>query len=360
MSGEKHFSTGGVEEEGSKPSTRNTPSLKFLKLMLTYLARLYNNKGRPITYAEFQAECKACGIKGGRQLDVIKASIDLLIKEGFPIVETDDKEVHWNYLKASQFLDRTKVLDSLQADADSKAHLARKVVEILKETGSNHRNVFMGIGTTVYAVFREILRQRDLGNMKHLDTVYTDNLLIVFEHMHKDPTFNLEVLNGRLYRDWARMDFDQIHLGHPANLSIVSFKGYNKTYGFSSDAPIDKKNKKMSIKPHDDCKLVIIPMSLNKFGVSVDEGDSVIEITDFWGDIKYIFVTDEPVSPDDDLNKEHVDHLFKHERKKGLNIEIQYVPKEVSSKEKMSARAEIRNIPPKRSKQSSKVRSANS
>ena len=354
MSEENSVAAGGFEGKNSKSDTKEKTSLKLLRLMLNYLARLYNNRGKPIAYADLQRECKAWGIRGDRrQLDMIKWSIDWLIRNGFPIVKTDDNKVYWDYLKASQLLDGTKVLVSLYEDVVHKAHLAKKAVDILLEKTDPKLklNVFMGIGTTVHAVFREMLERRALGKLQHLDTVYTDNLLIVFEYMHHEELgFNLGVLDGRLYRDWTRIGFDKKHLGNnrPVSLSITSFKGFNKDFGFSSD-DLDEKNKKMSLKPHKDCGIVIVPISLYRFGSPGTETDIVAGINDLRENTEYIFVTDDPVLPRDAIKKEHGDKLLEETKERKLDVKIQHVLKEANSKGR--GKAEIQVMPSKQRSQ---------
>lgn len=322
----------GAKSRVSKNSGggKNPKQKIYYDVMLSLLESLYHHKGKPLSYAEMRAECKDRKIKRGCKPESIKIHVNRLIAEGFPIGKTEGDKAYWSYLEASLLLDGTKILASLRKDADSKAHLAKEVVDMLEkeEKKNDLKNVFMGIGTTVYEAFREMLERRVHGKLTRLDTVYTDSLLIILEYMHHEkPDFNLDVLDGRLYRGWARTDSSRKHLNNdtPVNFSITSFKGFDKDHGFSSDDRSGK-SKKMSLDPHCECKRVIIPMSLYKFGPTGIE-DIVAQVRDFVKGVKYTVVTDKPVLPRDAVHVEHVDGLLEQAEKLGLDIEFQYVPR---------------------------------
>src|SRR4030042_4996599 len=123
--------------------------------------------------------------------------------------------------------------------------------------------------------------------------------------MHKKPNFDLVILNGRLCRDWAVVEFDKKHLRKdmPVTLSITSFKGFNNIHCFSVDDR-NIRNKIMSLKPHDKAKIVIVPMSLYKFDPLLQ--DTVATTKHLKKGIKYIFVTEMPT---EEQGNEHIDSL---------------------------------------------------
>ncbi len=333
MNEEKSASTGDFDNIKSNPSDEKKITKR---IMLPVLTRLFKNKGKFVTYGELQTECKEWGIMRGCQPEIIDRSINWLIEKGFPISRTDDNNFYWDYLTASQLLDETKALEALHTDTSSKTHLAKKVVEVLESEYKNLvQNLFMGGGTTVYFVFREILESRNSGKL-NLDKLYTDNMLIIFEYMHKKPNFDLVTLNGRLYRDSAIVEADKTHLRKdmPVTLSITSFKGFNSTHGFSSD---DRKikNKIMSLKPHDKTEIVIVPMSLHKFDPLLQ--DTVATTRHLKKGIKYIFVTEMPT---EDEPKKHIQTL-KDLKEKGFSISFEYV---IPPQKNVTGRFEIQEI----------------
>ncbi len=207
------------------------------------------------------------------------------------------------------FLKGTKVGHRLNYDS-SKIELAQQTLLYFSNYQDKPRNeikLLLGTGTTVYEFASALFDDKDNCDV---GTIYTNNLLIIYEHLFRrdlpidvimqEGTLDMDAGSIKLADDSRSLQEISVHV------VITSFSGIDKDRGFYTIRGADINEKVMNLRPDHYCKLVLIPIEWWKIaepGGKSDvvhdkngrEGPDLLETLN--GERSYVIITNPPCSP---------------------------------------------------------------